>query len=270
MSAGEEAETDASAHLARTHLERSLELAAEVQARLLPRSAPTVRGFELFGWSRGAEGASGDFHDFVRAKAGGAWFVVGDVAGHGVGPALVTAAAQAGLRAYTRLLQELGEVVTLLNADLSPRIDPGMFLTLFLAQIDERGHLRTLNAGQTPPLLWRAGTGAIEALPADGPALGMIPEFVYTAGTTLTMQPGDLLIAITDGIVEARSPESPERLFGASGVRDVLAAAGRAGLDATATAKAVASAVLELTGGAHEDGMTIVAVRRTGALVAQI
>jgi len=235
----------------------------------MPKGSPTVPGFELFGWSRSAEGTSGDFYDFVRTRTGGVWFVVGDVAGHGVGPALVTATAQAGLRAYARVLDGLGEIVTLLNSDLSQRIEPGMFLTLFLAQIDERGRVRTLNAGHTPPLVWRSATGAIEALPADGPALGLIAEFRYSAGPTLTMQPGDLLLAISDGIVEARHPEIPERLFGAVGVRGILADAGRHGLDAEETAEALATAVLELTLGAHEDDLTIVTVRCTSEPAAQ-
>ncbi|MEZ6013931.1 MAG: GAF domain-containing SpoIIE family protein phosphatase [Planctomycetota bacterium] len=249
--------------LEKARLERSLEIASEIQAGLLPKGAPTVAGFELFGWYRPAEHASGDFYDFVRSKSGGTSFVVGDVTGHGVGPALVTATAQASLRSYARVLDDPGEVVSMLNADLSERVDPGMFLTLFFAQLGEGGLVRTLNAGQTPPLIWRTATGTIDSLRGDGPALGMISDFAYTTGATLTMEPGDLLIAFTDGIVEARHPSFPDRLFDDAGVRAVLADAGHRGLSAEETVAAIATAVLEFSNGVREDDMTIVAVRRT-------
>jgi len=249
--------------LEKARLERSLEIASEIQAGLLPKGAPVVPGFELFGWYRPAEHASGDFYDFVRTKSGGVAFVVGDVTGHGVGPALVTATAQASLRSYARVLDGPGQVVTMLNTDLSERIDPGMFLTLFLAQLGEGGIVRTLNAGQTPPLVWRSATGTIEQLCADGPALGMMADFEYTTGVTLTMETGDLLIAFTDGIVEARHPMFLDRLFGDSGIRAVLSDAGHRGLSAQATVEAIATAVLEFAAGAREDDITIVAVRRT-------
>lgn len=256
--------------LEKARLERSLEIASEIQAGLLPKAAPIVPGFELFGWYRPADQTSGDFYDFVRTKSGGMAFVIGDVTGHGVGPALVTATAQASLRSYARVLGTPAEVVTMLNADLTERIDPGMFLTLFLAELGEGqigdhrgGFVRTLNAGQTPPLLWRKATGTIESLNADGPALGMMGDYPYQAGPTIPMQAGDLLIAFTDGFVEARHPSYPDRLFGDDGIRAVLSDAGHRGLGAEATVAAIATAVLEFSDGVREDDLTIVAVRRT-------
>ena len=91
----------------------------------------------------------------------------------------------------------------------------------------------------------------------------MISDFAYTTGATLTMEPGDLLIAFTDGIVEARHPSFPDRLFDDAGVRAVLADAGHRGLSAEETVAAIATAVLEFSNGVREDDMTIVAVRRT-------
>ena len=249
--------------LEKARLERSLEIASEIQAGLLPKSAPEVPGFDLFGWYRPAEHASGDFYDFIKSKDGAISFVVGDVTGHGVGPALVTATAQASLRSYARVLDDPGQVVTMLNGDLSERVDDDMFLTLFLAQLQEGGVVRTLNAGQTPPLLWRKASGTIETISGGGPALGMMDDFEYEAGATLQMDPGDILLAFTDGIVEARHPSFLDKLFDEAGVRAVLSEAGHQGSSAKETVEAVASAVLEFAGGVGEDDMTIVAVCRT-------
>ena len=102
----------------RARLQRSLEIAEEIQQGLMPDSAPRIPGFDARGWFLAAEHAAGDFFDFVSIKDGGLAAVVGDVSGHGIGPALVTATGQAGLRAYLRVVQDPGQVLNLLNQDL--------------------------------------------------------------------------------------------------------------------------------------------------------
>lgn len=247
----------------RARLEKSLEIAAEIQAGLMPKSPPTMEGYDLFGWYRSAEHASGDFFDFVRTKGGGIAAVVGDVTGHGVGPALVTATAQASLRSYARVLEDPGSVVTMLNADLSERMDDGMFLTLFIAELNPDGHVQVLNAGHTPPLIWRAATKTIESITSDGPALGLMDDMVYETGDDLHLEVGDVLLAFSDGLVEARHLDHPERFFEEQGVRAVLGDRGHAGASAREIVESVAKAALEFADGAVEDDVTIVAIRRT-------
>lgn len=246
----------------RARLERSLEIAAEIQSGLMPKSPPSIGGFDLFGWYRSAEHASGDFYDFVRTKGGGVAAVVGDVTGHGVGPALVTATAQASLRSYARVLEDPGAVVTMLNNDLSERMDDGMFLTLFVADLESNGDVRVLNAGHTPPLIWRAATSTIETVESDGPALGLMDDMEYSVRAPIHLEKDDLLLAFTDGLVEARHPDHPDRFFEEQGVRAVLADQGHAGACAKDTVEAVAKAALEFSEGAREDDITIVAIRR--------
>ena len=251
--------------LEKLRLEKSLEIAAEIQSGLMPKSPPAIDGFDLFGWYRSAEHASGDFYDFVRTKGGGVAAVVGDVTGHGVGPALVTATAQAGLRSYAKVLEDPGAVVTMLNSDLSERMDDGIFLTLFVADLAADGLIRVLNAGHTPPLIWRAETSTIESIQSDGPALGLMEDMAYAAKEPIQLAPGDMLLAFTDGLVEARHPDHPDRFFEEQGVRAVLADQGHAGAGARETVEAVAGAALEFAEGAREDDVTIVAIRRVDA-----
>jgi serine phosphatase RsbU (regulator of sigma subunit) len=187
---------------------------------------------------------------------------VGDVTGHGVGPALVTATAQASLRSYARVLEDPGSVVTMLNADLSERMDDGMFLTLFIAELDQDGRVQVLNAGHTPPLIWRAATKTIESISSDGPALGLMDDLVYETGDDLHLEVGDVLLAFSDGLVEARHPDHPERFFEEQGVRAVLSDRGHAGATAREIVESVAQAALEFAEGAREDDVTIVAIRR--------
>ena len=246
----------------KARLERSLEIATEIQSGLMPQAPPEVDGLDVFGWFRPAEHATGDFYDFVRTRDQRLAVVVGDVTGHGIGPALVTATAQSGLRSYVKVLPDPGSVVGMLNEDLSERMDDGMFLTLFLALVHGDGALSVVNAGQTPPLIWRAATGTVDVIKGTGPALGMMPDFDYGTGDSMLLEPGDILMALTDGIEEARHPDRADELFADSGVRRVLEDVGKRGGTARELCETLVEQVLAFAGGACEDDMTVVAVRR--------
>jgi serine phosphatase RsbU (regulator of sigma subunit) len=253
-------------HLAsveKVRLENSLEIASAIQSGLMPRIPDDVPGYEVHGWYRPAERTSGDFFDFVRTKQGTWAVVVGDVTGHGIGPALITATAQASLRSYMKVLGEPGPVLSMLNNDLDERMEDGMFLTLFLCLLEPAGKVRVVNAGHTPPLVLRAGDGAIESLRGNAPALGMIRDFEYSEGDALALGVGDVLLAFTDGFVEARSIDAPDDLFDEAGMRRILSERGAAGATARELTEALVQAALEHAQGNSEDDMTVVAIRRT-------
>jgi serine phosphatase RsbU (regulator of sigma subunit) len=251
--------------LERLRLEQSLELASSIQRGLMSSVPYTLPGFEVHGWYRPAERTAGDFYDFVRGKNGVLGVVVGDVTGHGIGPALITASAQAGLRSYLRLIADPGEVLTLLNQDLSERMEEGRFLTLFLALIQPDGRLCTLNAGHPAGLLWRAATQTLEVLPRHGPALGMFSDERYTSDHVGYLGPGDALLAFSDGATEARAPERPEGFLGEEGLAQEFRQAMAAGLDARATALQLAERILAHGQQCAEDDITLVVVRRSPA-----
>jgi phosphoserine phosphatase RsbU/P len=249
--------------LERARLQRSLEIASEIQSGLMPKAPPAVPGYDVFGWYRPAEHATGDFYDFVKTRDGRLAVVMGDVTGHGIGPALVTATAQASLRSYAKILPDPGAVVTMLNQDLSERLDDDMFLTLFVAFLAEDGTVQVVNAGQTPPLIWRKADGRIETITGTGPALGMVDDFEYVTSDPLTLEPGDTLVLLTDGLVEARHRDRPDRLFDEQGVRAVMAEIGFTNPGARELTESLVASVLEFAGGEREDDMTVVTVRRT-------
>jgi len=248
--------------LERAKLEKSLEIATEIQSGLMPQVPKTIPGFDVFGWYRPAEHATGDFYDFVVTRDKRLAVVVGDVTGHGIGPALVTATGQATLRSYAKILKDAGEIVSSLNQDMTERMDDGMFLTLFLAMFATDGSIKLVNAGQTPPLIWRQATGKIESIAGTGPAIGMMDDFEYEETHDVSLDVGDVLVAFTDGLVEARHSSRPDRMFEESGIRAVLADAGPRGGSAKEITEEIIKSVLEFAGGEREDDMTIVAVRR--------
>ena len=255
---------DHQAQLDKTRQDEEMRVASEIQKGLMPTIPEDLEGYDVFGWYRPAERTTGDFYEVVKTKQGRLGVALGDATGHGIGPALITATAQAQLRAYMRMMADPGQVVTLVNQDLAPRMDDSLFLTLFLAVFAPDGTLSTVNAGQTPPLLWRADTKTIETLRADGPALGMMDEFEYVTGRQIQLAPGDVLLVVTDGFVEARSQKDPNELFREEGVRQVLEVEVAKGSSARQITEAVVHAALEFAGGRREDDMTVVAVRRKG------
>jgi serine phosphatase RsbU (regulator of sigma subunit) len=209
--------------LEKVRLEQSLELAKTIQKDLMPH-VPNVPGWDLAGYYAPAEQTGADFYDFIKA-GGGLAIVVGDVTGHGIGPALITASAQGSLRTSFRLSPDPGQVVTLLNQDLCERVEDGRFLTLFLATLRGDGEVRALNAGHAEPLLWRAAERTITSIPSTGPALGMVADEVYRAHPPLVMRTGDVLVAYTDGVTESRRPGSEDDFFGEEGLKRALEAA---------------------------------------------
>jgi len=246
----------------RVRLENAMKIASEIQSGLMPQIPKNVPGYDVFGWYRSAERTTGDFYDFVPTKGGGLGVVVGDVTGHGIGPALIMATAQSALRSLLKILRDPAAVVTEVNQDLGPRMDDGLFLTLFTCLFAPDGKVRVLNAGHTPPLVWRAKTKTIERLRGDGPAIGMDDEFQYVEGPPIQLEEGDALFAFTDGFVEARSIADPDKLFDETGVREVIEREANAGKSAKEITESLVQAALSFAGGKAEDDMTIVAVRR--------
>jgi len=249
--------------LEKVRLEQSMELASVIQRDLMPGVPRDMKGWDVHGWYRPAEDAAGDFYDFVKAKQGQHAIVVGDAAGHGIGPALITATCQGSLRSYLRLIDDPGQVLTLLNDDLCERVEDGRFLTLYLAMLGDEGQVIGLNAGHAFPFIWRAQSGEIQVLGAGGPALGMIPGVSYEAHPEVKLESGDVLLIYTDGLTEARDLQNPDVLFGEEGVKECLARSAAAGRDAEGIIRDLVEAALSLSRGAREDDITIVAARRT-------
>ena len=246
----------------KVRLEQSLELASAIQRDLMPAVPTDLSTWDVHGWYRPADEAAGDFYDFVRTRDGRLAIVVGDATGHGIGPALITATTQGSLRSLLRVIADPGEVVTLVNQDLTERVEDGRFLTLFLAVLGEDGTLHGINAGHALPFVWRAATGDVETIGRGGPALGMVSDEVYVAHEPMHLDPGDVLVIYTDGISEARDPDRPEELFGEDGIRRALAAAAAEEEGAEGILKCIVGEALRMSAGAREDDMTIVVARR--------
>ncbi len=198
----------------RVTMKRDLEIAREIQQMLVPATPPELPWADIAFATRPANTVAGDYYDaFFRPANGVAppsssgaerlLVVMADVAGKSVPAALLMATFQASLRTLAAQPGPLPELVAGLNRYACGHSLGGLrFTTAFFAELD--GATRSLeyvNAGHNAPILYR-GSGALERLGAGGLPLGIDLATGYTGGR-LTLEPGDLLVVFTDGMVEA-------------------------------------------------------------------
>ncbi|HEX5733739.1 MAG TPA: SpoIIE family protein phosphatase [Blastocatellia bacterium] len=197
----------------RERLNRELEIAREVQERLFPQKLPSISGLDYCGACRPALGVGGDYYDFLLLPGDRLGIAIGDVSGKGIAAALLMASLQASLRsqaiaAATDLAEQMGNVNRLVyDASAENR-----YATFFYAQYDSTTRSLTyVNAGHNPPIIFRKAKGEWELtrLEAGGAVVGLLRNFPYSQAT-VTMEPGDALVAFTDGISEAMNPEEEE------------------------------------------------------------
>ncbi len=184
-------------------VQRQLQLAEDVQRRMLPTSLPEVARLDLAARYQPSDRLAGDFYDVFQTGTQVS-MAVGDVVGHGVAAALMMASVRSTLRAVSDDDRPLCEVVSLVNRAMCRDTLQSEFCTLFTARIDPQTlDMDYCNAGHDPPLLMRAD-GTVERLEPGGMLLGIEPEAGYEQSRT-RLGVGDVLVAFTDGLVDVMS-----------------------------------------------------------------
>jgi len=201
--------------------DEQMRIAHDIQQRLFPAKSPDLSGFDIAGISHPAEETSGDYFDYITMQDGTTALVVGDVTGHGIGPALLMAETRAYLRILALHLDDIGDILTRANRVLAEDIGQERFVTLIIVQLnaDERT-LRYASAGH-PACPWFDVRGELKhELRRTGIPLGMRGGSVYKASETLHITSGDLIALMTDGVDESLSPE--QELFGTQRIHAIL------------------------------------------------
>ncbi len=184
-------------------MQRHLEVASEIQRGLLPETMPTPAGYEMAAFSRPAAQAGGDYYDWQAISDHRLLVSLADVTGHGVGPALVTAACRGYVRASTANFSSAKELLERLNTLLHSDVTGGRYVTFALLDIDletNRGNL--LCAGHAPTFFLAARDELPEVIAAQGVPLGILPDTMLDDVHPLSFEVGDLLLIFSDGIHE--------------------------------------------------------------------
>ncbi len=237
-----------------------IEVARQVQLSLLPKSHPAIEGWEIWSATTPANDVGGDLIDYLEGAGGRTGVALGDVAGKGMGAALLCAKLQATLRALAPTAADLQTLGGALNGVLERSGLDNRYATLFYAEVAAgSSDVRYLNAGHNPALLVR--DGRVEPLLASSLPLGMLPGIAYAQGA-VSLAPGDVIVLYSDGITEAQNAAGEE--FGLARLTDAVRTT--AALAAEAAARGiVASARRFVDGERPQDDQSILVIRRTSA-----
>ncbi len=209
----------------RAEMKASLVAASDIQRRLLPTS-PRLRGYDLDGLAVYCDESGGDYFDFIPLDAdedaARYWAVaLGDVAGHGIGPALLMAWTRAAFRVIGPDRQDdLQGLFQFINRQLVRDTPAARFVTLFYAVLDtQTGTLHWTSAGHEPAVLIR-DQGAVERLEATDIPLGVQADAVFSLGQPVRLARGDQLIITSDGITQ--QVDAQGRFFDTGGVAEAV------------------------------------------------
>jgi sigma-B regulation protein RsbU (phosphoserine phosphatase) len=234
-----------------------LEVAREVQFRLLPGSIPLLRTLDYAGTCRQARAVGGDFYDFLDLGGGDVGLILADIAGKGIAGALLMASLQANLRSQSSLARhDLRELLRRINRLLRESIAANRFATLFFGCYEDGARrLRYVNCGHNPPIVLRADDH-VERLAATATILGSFESWDCSLAEVV-LAPGDTLLLYSDGVVEAVDSRGEE--FGEARLLAELRR--HRGLKADAMVASMIRAVQEHSPREQGDDMTLAAGR---------
>ena len=240
-------------------MRQQLEMARVVQMSTLPSTMPSVPGYDVYGTFRPADLTGGDTFDLAVIDQG-LMVVLGDATGHGIAPALSVTQMQAMLRMAFRMGADLETAFRHVNNQLEGYLAEDRFVTAFVGLLDPSTHrLRFHSGGQAPILLFEARTRECRRYKPTSFPLAAMPIQSLRPATEVEMQPGDLLVLLSDGIYEYRNAGGEE--FGELRVEALLRR--HHALPAAELAAKILASVQAFAGNAmQEDDMTVVLVKR--------
>jgi phosphoserine phosphatase RsbU/P len=211
--------------LATEKLDREITVARDVQLGTLPKQMPSVPGYDVGGTFSPTDQTGGDLYDFVPLSEHQLFLLMGDATGHGIGPALSATQVRAMLRVALRLGAGLDDTFVHINDQLVQDLPDDRFVTGFLGLLDAEKHsVRFHSGGQGPIMHFHAASGEYDWHPASTFPLGYIDQTQLAPATEISLQPGDILGLISDGIYEYEN-EAGEQ-FGQERLAEVISAHG--------------------------------------------
>jgi phosphoserine phosphatase RsbU/P len=237
-------------------LEHDLEMAREVQLRLLPQSLPKHQTTEFAARFLPARTIGGDMYDFLHYDTHRTGIALGDASGKAAPAALYAALVSGIMRAAAPRALHPEEMLRLLNDSLQERRVDAQYVTMIYAVWnDEDQTLEISNAGAVQPLITR--NGEVETIHAEGFPLGLFPNVSYEQ-FTLSLRPGDSVVFFSDGLADAQNPEG--EMFGTEQLCEIVQQ--NAFLGANELADLVMDRISKFQAGAeHFDDETLIVLR---------
>jgi len=188
-----------------------MSLARAVQQQFYRAPAPKVKGFDLAGAAFPADATGGDYFDFVALPGDCIGIATGDVSGHGLSSALLMAELRAYLRAFAQKSSDIGEILTLTNGALISDLEQGTYATLFFCCLHpDTRTIQYASAGHTPGFILDPNGAVRRTLDSIDLPLGFLPGYKFGFSDQLTLEPGEILALLTDGITDAERPDQEQ------------------------------------------------------------
>jgi len=212
---------------AKRQLDHDLAVARRIQRALLPRRLPKTPALELAALNVPAREVGGDYYDAIPLDGGRLGLAVADVSGKGVSGALLMSVCRSVLRALAPAHRSAADTLRALNRAVAPDLEGDMFVTAIYMIFDPGGRLSLACAGHEPPILYRPAERGLTRIEVPGVGIGIgEPELFDTVAgeTTVQLRAGDLVLAFTDGLSEARDDRGEE--FGTDRIMETLVLSG--------------------------------------------
>jgi len=201
---------------------RELDLAREIQLKLLPQSTPKINNYQISGFSIPAESVGGDYYDFIRLKNGKFCILIGDVSGKGMSAAFYMAQIKGIVIALANESNTLKELFCKINTAIYGNTEKKMFISFAGLQIDEISNKCVyVRAGHLP--LYLSENGALHEIRPNGIGMGITNTSIFEKNLEefeFNIIKNTKLLLLTDGILENRNEENEE--FGEKNLLDLL------------------------------------------------
>jgi sigma-B regulation protein RsbU (phosphoserine phosphatase) len=250
-------------HEEEQRMERDLEMARQVQLRLMPSHPPKLERAEVAAQFIPARSIGGDIYDFLDYGPNRTALAVGDVSGKAAPAALYAALVSGILRSLAPQHLSPAAMLAALNDQLQERKLDSQYVTMLMAVWDDRNQtLQIANAGSVQPLFVAANNDvtkspSVRTIQAEGFPLGLFPNVEYEE-FTLSTRPGDLIVFFSDGIVDAEN--STGEMFGNERLTELLESQHHP--TAKSTVDTILTAVSDFQSGTdHFDDETVVVLR---------
>ena len=244
-----------------------LEIAREVQAKLLPQHLPALASLDYAGICLQARQVGGDYYDFLKVGPDRLGLVLADISGKGISAALLMASLQASLRShYNWTPEDLPQILRAVNRTFFDSTETSRYATLFVGIYDEgTARLRYANCGHPPPVLLGAD-GSVQHLNPTAGVIGLFEDWKCDI-REIELGRGDMLVLFSDGVVEAFDAHGNE--FGEERLVNLLRAGIASRLPADLLVQSVVTAVQRHSGPEPSDDFTLIVVRGLGVPASQ-
>ena len=244
--------------LEKREFDRELDIAAQIQRKLLPDRLPEMETAALAVYNMPAKGVSGDYYDVFRLDDDTLGIAICDVAGKGIPAAMVMVMIRSILHLIVSAQRDAATTLNWINRGITGRIELDHYATIaFLIYDQKKREILYSNAAHLPLLVHRLGTGTTFKLDTEGLPIGIEKDARYEQ-KRFSVEPGDVIILCTDGILEAMNAAGQQ--YGLGGLKRMVEK--NAALSAAELVEAIRGDLLHFVGTARQqDDQTLLLLK---------